>query len=306
MIDVRVAIEAPGWHRWPLAPEHRAYLRERHLHSFRFEVFIPVDDPDREIEFHDAREELERVVHDIAPICEFGDKSCEMLAQEVLKRMTMATEARVSEDPNHGAVVTRDDICTRKDNPVQIITVCGSTRFKEETEKALLELESRGIATFSVGGFMHADGLKFTSGQKAAFDVLHQDKIRVSHGIYVVNPDGYIGNSTANEIMLAWRLGKTVEWRYPRFGIQYGPLSAFYRRMERKLLLNARKGGWENMSLEEVLAKMKREILELEQALEYMRKNNSKTADDVADEFADVANFAMFGADIVFQPKAIL
>lgn len=299
MIDVRVATEVNGFHRWSMAPEHRAYLRERHEHLFRFEIFIPVNDPDREVEFHDAREGLERAVHDIAPTGEFGDKSCEMLAQEILRRMYMVSEARVSEDSLHGAVVTRDDAFTKKDVPIQIITVCGSTKFKDETNMALLELEARGIAAFSVGGFMHADGLKFPSSQKAAFDALHQDKIRVSHGIYVVNPEGYIGSSTANEIMLAWRLGKTVEWRYPRFGIQYGPLAAFYRRMERKLLLNAGKGGWEDNSLESLLALLMREVSELTRSIRH--EDGIIAPDDIADEAADVANHAMMIADVASQ-----
>jgi NTP pyrophosphatase (non-canonical NTP hydrolase) len=302
MIDVRVATEQPGWHRWPMAPEHRAYLRERHLHNFRFEVFIPVEGPDRDIEFHDAREALERAIHDIAPTCEFGDKSCEMLAQEVLDRMPEVSEARVSEDPNHGGVVTRDGFRAPA-QALQVITVCGSTRFKDETSRALLELEQRGVATMSVGGFMHADGLGFTPDQKTAFDALHQNKIRISHGIYVVNPEGYIGESTAREIMLAWRLGKTVEWRYPRFGVEYGPLAAFYRRMERKLLLNAHKGGWEDNSLESLLALLQREASELARAI---RNEDGMVPEDVAYEAADVSNHAMMIADVACQPRRVL
>jgi NTP pyrophosphatase (non-canonical NTP hydrolase) len=99
--------------------------------------------------------------------------------------------------------------------------------------------------------------------------------------------------------MLAWRLGKTVEWRYPRFGIQYGPLAAFYRRMERKLLLNAGKGGWEDNSLESLLALLMREVSELTRSIRH--EDGMIAPDDIADEAADVANHAMMIADVASQ-----
>jgi len=207
----------------------------------------------------------------------------------------------VSEDELHAAIVTREDVMTREPKPIRIITVCGSTRFRKETEKALLELEK----ALSVGSFTHAEGLVWTPGQKDAFDALHKDKIRMSHGIYVVNPNGYVGGSTASEIMLAWSLGKSVEWMYPQYGVPYGPLSAFYRRMERKLLLNAFKGGWQDMSVEALIEGLEDEVAELKEAYAAMRESGLKTHDDVADEAADVANRAMMVADILFRPRQI-
>ncbi len=52
--EIVVRYTAPGWHFWPGAPIHRAYLAYKHRHLFYAEVEIEVFDDDREIEFHDV------------------------------------------------------------------------------------------------------------------------------------------------------------------------------------------------------------------------------------------------------------
>ena len=39
---------------------------------------------------------------------------------------------------------------------------------------------------------------------------MHQEKIKISDAIFVVNIDGYIGNSTKKEIEFAKSLGKEI------------------------------------------------------------------------------------------------
>lgn len=72
----------------------------------------------------------------------------------------------------------------------KIVTLCGSTRFKQEFIDANFQMTRQGIIVLSVGWFSHADGEVFTPTveQKAAFDELHLRKIDLSDGIYVVNP----------------------------------------------------------------------------------------------------------------------
>ena len=45
-------------------------------------------------------------------------------------------------------------------------------------------------------------------------DNLHREKIEMSDAIFVVNVDGYIGESTSDEIEYAKSNGKTVRYLY--------------------------------------------------------------------------------------------
>ena len=295
-IDLEVGTSMPGFHCWPGAPDHRSYLRVKHQHTFLFKIFVPVVEADREMEFHDLREKLEIILKTMFPTGDFGHRSCEMIAIELLQKIPEARAAWVAEDPNHGSTVYRDDYAvageTSHNGRLHVVTVCGSTKFKDETNRALLELEAEGLATLSVGGFMHADSLPISPEEKIRFDTLHKDKIRMSDSIYVVNPDGYIGQSTAGEILLAWELGLPVRYRYPRFAVDPRPLDAFYARMGKKLLKNAFKGGWDDWTMEKLVEGIERELAELKRAL-----GEGQSPERCADEAADVANYAMMVAD---------
>ena len=94
----------------------------------------------------------------------------------------------------------------------EIVTVCGSTRFADETRKVIADLEREGVAVFSVGFFAHAEGVELSIQEKAELDVLHLRKIDLSDAIFVVNPGGYVGESTMREIVYAESLGKEIHW----------------------------------------------------------------------------------------------
>lgn len=293
MIELRVSTTKSGFHRWPDAPPHRAYLGLRHQHTFFFEVHIPVEKADRDLEFHDERERLECIVETMFPNGEFGDKSCESIAIDILREMPEAGAARVGEDPQHCAYVARDSKLKagKANGRLHVVTVCGSTKFKDETRQALVDLEDEGLAALSVGGFSHAD-TPYSPEAKARYDALHRDKIRMSDSIYVVNPDGYIGESTAGEILLAHSLKIPVRFRYPRFAVDLDALDSFRERMAKKLLKNAGKGGWDHESMESLLAGIERELAEMKQAIE-----KGESGSRVANEAADVANYLMMVAD---------
>ena len=91
----------------------------------------------------------------------------------------------------------------------KVITLCGSTRFKEEFERVNRELTLLGNIVISVGAFGHA-GDTFTEEQKIMLDDIHKRKIDMADAIYVINKDGYIGSSTKSEIQYALRLGKQI------------------------------------------------------------------------------------------------
>ena len=72
------------------------------------------------------------------------------------------------------------------------------------------ELTLDGWIVLSVGVFGHADKVEITTEQKEELDRIHKDKIELSDAIYVINRDGYIGNSTKSEIKFAREKGKTI------------------------------------------------------------------------------------------------
>lgn len=95
-------------------------------------------------------------------------------------------------------------------NP-HIVTICGSTRFRAEIAEANRRLTTGGYVVLAPGVFAH-DGDEITDQQKAALDRLHLQKIDLAGWIYVVNPGGYVGESTRREIDYAQQTGKTVQY----------------------------------------------------------------------------------------------
>ena len=91
----------------------------------------------------------------------------------------------------------------------KVITLCGSTRFKEDFERVNRELTLAGNIVISVGCFGHA-GDTFTEEQKVMLDDIHKRKIDMSDAIYVINKGGYIGSSTRSEIQYARHTGKQI------------------------------------------------------------------------------------------------
>ena len=98
----------------------------------------------------------------------------------------------------------------------RVVTLCGSTRFKDAFMEAQKRLTLEGNIVISVGLFGHSgDNEVWTEGTKEMLDSMHKRKIDMSDGIYVINVGGYIGESTRSEIDYAIRNGKTVEYLEP-------------------------------------------------------------------------------------------
>ena len=95
----------------------------------------------------------------------------------------------------------------------KVITLCGSTRFKEEFLAEQKRLTLEGNIVISVGLFGHAgDEEVWKEGVKEMLDDMHKRKIDMADEIFVINPGGYIGNSTKSEIAYALAAGKGVKY----------------------------------------------------------------------------------------------
>lgn len=102
----------------------------------------------------------------------------------------------------------------------RIITLCGSTRFKNEFMEAQKRLTLEGNIVISVGLFGHAGDAEVWENMdegtltktKEMLDDMHKRKIDMADEIFVINVGGYIGSSTRSEIEYAKMTGKTVRY----------------------------------------------------------------------------------------------
>ncbi len=93
----------------------------------------------------------------------------------------------------------------------KVITLCGSTRFKDAFMEAQKRLTMEGNIVISVGLFGHSgDDEVWADGMKEMLDDMHRRKIDMADAIFVVNVDGYVGEGTRGEIEYAKHNGKEI------------------------------------------------------------------------------------------------
>ncbi len=98
----------------------------------------------------------------------------------------------------------------------KIITLCGSTRFKEQFLEVQKRLTLDGCIVISVGLFGHSgDEDVWKPGVKEMLDEMHLRKIDLADEIFVINVGSYIGESTRREIAYAIKTGKKVNYLEP-------------------------------------------------------------------------------------------
>ena len=95
----------------------------------------------------------------------------------------------------------------------KVITLCGSTRFKDQFIEAQKRLTLEGNIVISVGLFGHSgDEEVWKEGTKEMLDDMHKRKIDMADEIFIINVGGYIGNSTKSEIEYAESQGRVVRY----------------------------------------------------------------------------------------------
>jgi len=95
----------------------------------------------------------------------------------------------------------------------KIITLCGSTKFKEEFIETQKRLTLEGNIVISVGLFGHSgDNEVWNENIKTMLDDMHLRKIDLADEIFVINVDGYIGSSTQKEIEYAKANKKPINY----------------------------------------------------------------------------------------------
>lgn len=102
----------------------------------------------------------------------------------------------------------------------KVITLCGSTKFKNEFIEAQKRLTLEGNIVISVGLFGHSGDNEVWENMsedtvtktKEMLDDMHKRKIDMADEIFVINVGGYIGDSTKSEIEYAKVTGKGIKY----------------------------------------------------------------------------------------------
>lgn len=95
----------------------------------------------------------------------------------------------------------------------KVITLCGSTKFKNEFLETQKKLTLDGNIVISVGLFGHSgDDEVWANNTKLMLDDMHKAKIDMADEIFVINVNGYIGDSTKSEIEYAKEKGKIIKY----------------------------------------------------------------------------------------------
>ena len=91
----------------------------------------------------------------------------------------------------------------------KVVTMCGSVKFWNEIQEMSerLELENEYAV---IGLIPHVMNRDLTENEKDTLGELHKIKIDLSDAIFVVNVNGYIGESVKNEIEYAKLNGKEI------------------------------------------------------------------------------------------------
>ncbi len=101
-----------------------------------------------------------------------------------------------------------------------VVTLCGSTRFKDQFMEAQKRLTLEGNIVISVGLFGHSGDSEVWENMdegtltktKEMLDDMHKRKIDMADEIFVINVGGYIGSSTRSEIEYAAAIGKGIRY----------------------------------------------------------------------------------------------
>lgn len=130
--NIIVKLQVEGFHNWPAAKDilpEVGFLSDRHRHIFHIVCKKAVSHSDRDVEIIMFKRQILEYLYarytkhgsaSISFVHEFGPKSCEMLAEELLKEFDLEY-CSVLEDDENGAEVFKEQITyvNRTTNDIQ-------------------------------------------------------------------------------------------------------------------------------------------------------------------------------------------
>ena len=96
-----------------------------------------------------------------------------------------------------------------------IVCLCGSTRFKADFERVAREQTLKGRIILTLAFFSQEDGTPLTEEQIKMLHHLHRHKIKLADEVYIINSNGYIGDSTKQHIDYAEKTDTFIEYSEP-------------------------------------------------------------------------------------------
>lgn len=104
-----------------------------------------------------------------------------------------------------------------------IVTLCGSTRFVDDFNHWRKHFTLLGLIVLTIeivtSQSREDDPQHASPVDKLRLDFLHMRKIDLSDFVFIINRDGYVGESTRNEIAYARLRGKPIVWQEaPKIG----------------------------------------------------------------------------------------
>ena len=105
-----------------------------------------------------------------------------------------------------------EDLNSLKNAKYKIVTLIGSTKFKDDFIKVKEQLTLQGFIVLSLGVFSQYDNIKLSEDQLNMLADIQNKKIEMADEIFVINKNGYIGDSTKTEIEFAKSLGKKINY----------------------------------------------------------------------------------------------
>lgn len=112
---------------------------------------------------------------------------------------------------HQGTLIRSDEVERISVGRPEIVCICGSARFLPQMRDVNRDLTLSGVIVLAPG---EAEGVVSVE-HKTVLDALHLRKIDLADRVLVVNPGGYIGESTGREIAYARAAGKAVSFTDP-------------------------------------------------------------------------------------------
>ena len=94
----------------------------------------------------------------------------------------------------------------------EVVTLCGSIRFADEHLAAHTRLSLEGRLVLLPA--LPVPGEDLLPADVKVLAALHRQKIAMSDRVHIVNPGGYVGETTASEVAYAEALGKKVTYEH--------------------------------------------------------------------------------------------
>lgn len=94
---------------------------------------------------------------------------------------------------------------------MKVITICGSLKYEADMKLVAEKLALEGNCVLTPV-FPVSKDIKISKEQMNNLKEAHFKRIEMSDEVYVVNKDGYIGDSTKLEIEYATKLNKVIRY----------------------------------------------------------------------------------------------